>query len=51
MSIGITVELKVEDIANSIKKLKKEDKETILLLLSGKGKEIKKRLHEIKSKK
>jgi len=25
MSIGITVELKVEDIANSIKKLKKED--------------------------
>lgn len=26
MSIGITVELKVEDIANSIKKLKKMDK-------------------------
>ncbi len=51
MSIGITVELKVEDIANSIKKLKQEDKETLLLLLSGKGKEIKKRLHEIKSKK
>ncbi len=51
MSIGITVELKVEDIANSIKKLKKEDKETLLLLLSGKGKEIKKRLQEIQSKK
>ena len=51
MSIGITVELKVEDIANSIKKLKKADKETLLLLFSGKGKEIKKRLHEIKSKK
>ncbi|KAB2832751.1 MAG: hypothetical protein F9K48_09850 [Candidatus Brocadia sp.] len=51
MSIGITVELKVEDIANSIKKLKREDKETLLLLLSGEGKEIKKRLNEIKSKK
>ena len=45
------VNLNVEDIANSIKKLKKEDKETLLLLLSGEGKEIKKRLHEIKSKK
>ena len=51
MSIGIMVNLNVEDIANSIKKLKKEDKETLLLLLSGEGKEIKKRLHEIKSKK
>lgn len=51
MSIGITVELKVEDIANSIKKLKKNDKEALLLLLSGQGKEMKKRLHEIKSKK
>lgn len=51
MSVGITVELKVEDIANSIKKLKREDKETLLLLLSGEGKEIKKRLQEIKSKK
>ena len=51
MSIGITVELKVEDIANSIKKLKKEDKEALLLLLSGEGREIKRRLHEIKSKK
>ncbi len=46
----ITVELKVENIANSIKKLKKEDKETLLLLLSGEGKEIRKRVHEIKSK-
>lgn len=51
MSIGIKVELKVEDIANSIKKLNKEDKEMLLLLLTGKDKEIKKRLHEIKSKK
>lgn len=51
MGIGIKIELKVEDIANSIKKLNKEDKETLLLLLSGKGKEIKKRLYEIKSKK
>ncbi|GJQ47294.1 MAG: hypothetical protein HUU09_15625 [Candidatus Jettenia caeni] len=51
MGIGIKVELRVEDIANSIKKLNKEDKETLLLLLSGKGKEIKKRLYEIKSKK
>lgn len=42
MSIGIRVELKVEDIANLIKKLKKEDKEMLLLLLSGKGTEIKK---------
>lgn len=51
MSVGITVELKVEDIANLIKKLKKEDREMLLLLLSGEGKEIKKRLDEIKSKK
>ena len=51
MGVGIMVKLKVEDIANSIKKLKKKDTETLLLLLSGQGKEIKKRLHEIKSKK
>ena len=49
--VGIMVKLKVEGIANSIKKLKKEDKEALFLLLSGEGKEIKKRLHEIKSKK
>jgi hypothetical protein len=51
MSIGVTVELKVEDIAASIKKLKKEDKEMLLLLLSGESKEIAKRLKEIKTKK
>jgi tRNA G37 N-methylase TrmD len=51
MGVGIMVKLKVEDIANSIKKLKKKDTEMLLLLLSGQGKEIKKRLHEIKSKK
>lgn len=43
MSIGIKVELKVEDIAKSIKKLNKEDKEMLLLLLTGKDKEIKKK--------
>jgi hypothetical protein len=51
MSVGVTVELKVEDIATSIKKLKKEDKEMLLLLLSGESKEIAKRLKEIKTKK
>ncbi len=45
------VELKVEDIANSIKKLKKADREILLLLLSGEGREIAKRVKEIKSKK
>ncbi len=49
MSVGIMVELTVEDIATSIKKLKKEDRETLLLLLSGEDKEIKKRMHEIQS--
>lgn len=51
MSIGVTVELKVEDIARTIKKLNKEDKEQLLLLLSKEGKEITKRFKEIKSKK
>lgn len=49
MSIGVMVELKVEDIANSIKKMKREDRETLLLLLSGEHKEISKRLKEIKT--
>ena len=49
MSVGIMVELTVEDIATSIKKLKKQDKETLLLLLSGEDKEIKKRMQEIQS--
>jgi hypothetical protein len=51
MSVGVMVELKVEDIANSIKKLKKEDREMLLLLLSGEDKEIAKRVREIKTKK
>jgi hypothetical protein len=51
MGVGVTVELKVEDIASSIKKLNKEDKETLLLLLTGEDKEIAKRVREIKTKK
>lgn len=51
MSVGVMVELKVEDIASSIKKLKKADKEMLLLLLSGESKEIARRVKEIKSKK
>ena len=49
MSVGVVVELKIEDIANSIKKMKRQDKEMLLLLLSGEGKEISKRLKEIKT--
>jgi hypothetical protein len=51
MGVGVMVELKVEDIANSIKRLKKADREMLLLLLSGEHKEISKRLKEIKTKK
>lgn len=51
MGVGVMVELKVEDIASSIKKLDKADKETLLLLLSGKGKEIAMRVKDIKTKK
>jgi len=51
MSVGVMVELKVEEIANSIRKLKKTDREMLLLLLSGEGKEIAKRVKEIKTKK
>ncbi|MDI6801356.1 MAG: hypothetical protein QMD01_04805 [Thermodesulfovibrionales bacterium] len=51
MGVGVMVELKVEDIASSIKKLDKADKETLLLLLSDKGKEIAKRVKDIKTKK
>lgn len=51
MSVGVMVELKVEDIVNSIKKLNRADKEMLLLLLSGEGREIAKRVKEIKSKK
>ncbi|MCX5813942.1 MAG: hypothetical protein NT178_15550 [Proteobacteria bacterium] len=51
MSVTVAVELNVEDIASSIKKLDKEDTETLLLLLSGEGREIAKRVKEIKTKK
>jgi hypothetical protein len=51
MSVGVMVELKVEEIANSIKKLKKADKEMLLLLLSGEDREIARRAREIKTKK
>ncbi len=51
MGVGIMVELKVEDIANSIKKLKKTDREMLLLLLSREHKKISRRLKDIKSKK
>ena len=49
MGVGVTVELTVEDIAHTIRKLKKKDKEMLLLLLSGKDKEISRRYQEIKS--
>ena len=49
MSVGVTIELKVEDIASGIKKLDKNDREALLLLLSGEGREIKKRLKEIET--
>jgi hypothetical protein len=49
MGVGVMVELKVEDIANSIKKMKKEDREMLLLLLSGEDREISKRLKEIRT--
>ena len=51
MSVGVMVEMKVEDIARSIKRMKPSDKEMLLLLLSGEGKEIAARLKEIKLKK
>jgi len=47
MSVGVMVELKVEELASGIKRLSKKDREALLLLLSGEGKEIKKRLKEI----
>lgn len=51
MSIGVMVELKVEDIAASIKKMKRSDKEALLLMLSGEDKDIARRLKDIRSKK
>jgi hypothetical protein len=51
MSVGVMVELKVEDIANSIKKMKRADKEMLLLLLSDEDREIVRRVRDIKTKK
>ena len=51
MGVGVMVELKVEDIASSIKKLDRTEKEMLLLLLSDKGTEIAKRVRDLKSKK
>ncbi|MEW6713982.1 MAG: hypothetical protein AB1306_02670 [Nitrospirota bacterium] len=51
MGVGVMVDLKVEDIAASIKKMKKSDKEALFLILSGEGKEVARRLREVKSKK
>lgn len=45
------VELKVEQLANSIRKLNKADKEMLALLLSGEAREIVRRVKDIKSKK
>ena len=42
MSIGITVELKVEDIANSIRKLKKKIRRRFSFCYQGKTKKLKK---------
>ncbi len=50
MSVGVMVELKVEDIANSIKRMKPADKEMLLLLLSGEDKEAARRLKEIRTR-
>jgi hypothetical protein len=49
MSVGVMVEMNVEELAAGIKKLNKADREALLLLLSGEGKEIKKRLKEIET--
>jgi hypothetical protein len=49
MSVGVMVELKVEELADGIKKLNKTDREELLLLLSGQGRQIKKRLKEIET--
>ena len=51
MAIDVTVELSVEELAKSIVRLKKNDKEMLLLLLSKKGKGIEKRVRDIKLKK
>jgi len=48
MSVGLTVALTVDDLAKTIKRMSKGDKEELLLLLSDEGKEIIKRHKEIK---
>jgi hypothetical protein len=49
MGVGVMVELNVEELAAGIKKLNRADREALLLLLSGEGKEIEKRLKEIET--
>lgn len=51
MGVGLTVELSVEDLAKTIKRLNKADKEELLLLLSEEGKELVKRHRDITQKK
>ena len=51
MGVGVMVELKVEELANTIRKLNKTDKEMLSLLLSGEAKEIAKRVKDVKLKK
>lgn len=45
----ITVDMSIENIAESISRLSSEERETLLLLLSPEGKELKKRQEEIES--
>ena len=45
----ITVDMSIENIAESISRFSSEERETLLLLLSPEGKELKKRQEEIKS--
>ncbi len=49
MSVDVIIQLKVEDLADGIKRLNKADQEVLLLLLSGEDREIKKRLKEIET--
>jgi len=49
MSVGVMVQLKVEEIVSGIKRMNKKDRQALLLLLSGEGREIRKRLKEIET--
>jgi hypothetical protein len=51
MGVGVMVELKVEELANTIRKLSKSDKEMLFLMLSGENREIVRRVKDVKSKK